>query len=68
MALRLPVGGRDGAGVEAVLTRQQLEKLCAPLFKRMGKAVDEACWQVQCFFTTFCLPVPLTMAPLRYYF
>ncbi len=29
-----------------MLTRQQLEKLSAPLFKRMGKAVDEACWQV----------------------
>ena len=45
VALRLPVGG-GGAGTEAVLTRQQLEKLSAPLFKRMGKAVDEACWQV----------------------
>ncbi|BDA40814.1 Chaperone protein dnaK [Coccomyxa sp. Obi] len=44
VALRLPVGG-GGAGTEAVLTRQQLEKLSAPLFKRMGKAVDEACWQ-----------------------
>lgn len=46
MLLRLPVGGDDGRGVSVVLTRQLLEELSAPLFKRMGKAVDEACWQV----------------------
>ncbi len=48
MSLRMPVGGEEGEGVKVVLTRQQLEKLSAPLFKRMGKAVDEACWQVRC--------------------
>ncbi|KAK9916972.1 hypothetical protein WJX75_009357 [Coccomyxa subellipsoidea] len=45
VSLSLPVGGENGEGVEVVLTRQHLEKLSAPLFKRMGKAVDEACWQ-----------------------
>ena len=48
VSLSLPVGGENGEGVEVVLTRQHLEKLSAPLFKRMGKAVDEACWQVRC--------------------
>ena len=46
VSLKLPVGGPDGKGVEAVLTRQHFEKLATPLFERMRLAVDEACWQV----------------------
>ena len=46
VALRVPVGGADGQGVAAVLTRQHFEKLATPLFERMRLAVDEACWQV----------------------
>jgi len=44
VVLRLPLGA-SGA-TEAVLTCQMLEKLALPLFRRMQRAVDEACWQV----------------------
>lgn len=37
------------APLEVVLTRGQLEKLAAPLYKRMREAINSACWQV-------CLP------------
>ena len=47
VSLKVPVGGADGQGVAAVLTRQHFEKLATPLFERMRLAVDEACWQVQ---------------------
>ena len=46
VSLKVPVGGADGQGVAAVLTRQHFEKLATPLFERMRLAVDEACWQV----------------------
>ena len=46
VSLKVPVGGPNGKGVEAVLTRQHFEKLATPLFERMRLAVDEACWQV----------------------
>ena len=46
VSLKVPVGGADGLGVAAVLTRQHFEKLATPLFERMRLAVDEACWQV----------------------
>ncbi|CAL5225668.1 g8531 [Coccomyxa viridis] len=45
VSLKVPVGGADGQGVAAVLTRQHFEKLATPLFERMRLAVDEACWQ-----------------------
>ena len=46
VALRLPLGGPDGRGAEAVLTRQLLEELAAPLFRRLRMPIDVACWQV----------------------
>ena len=49
VALKLPIGGSDGKGMEVVLTRQHFEKLATPLFQRMRLAVDEACWQVTAF-------------------
>eukprot|EP00798_Chlamydomonas_sp_ICE-L_P030049 gene30049-35020_t len=44
VVLRMPVGGRDGGGVEAILTRAQLDKLSAPLWKRCRMPLDQACW------------------------
>lgn len=59
VALRLPLGGPDGRGVEAVLTRQHFEKLATPLFQRLRSAVDEACWQVSaCVFLCHALFKP----------
>jgi hypothetical protein len=49
VALKLPIGGSDGKGMEVVLTRQHFEKLATTLFQRMRLAVDEACWQVTAF-------------------
>ena len=46
VALRLPLGGPDGRGAEAVLTRQLLEELTAALFRRLRMPIDVACWQV----------------------
>lgn len=46
VALRLPVGGPDGTGSEAVLTRQLFEELAAPLYRRLRMPIDVACWQV----------------------
>jgi len=43
VALRVPGAG----GGLAVLTRQALESLAAPLFRRMRLPVDAACWQVR---------------------
>ena len=40
------LGGPDGRGAEAVLTRQLLEELAAPLFRRLRMPIDVACWQV----------------------
>ena len=41
MALRVP-----GAAGSATLTRQQLESLATPLFRRLRLPIDVACWQV----------------------
>jgi heat shock protein 1/8 len=41
VTLRMPVAG----GVEATLSRQTLEKLTAPLFRRARAPLDQACWQ-----------------------
>ena len=41
MALRVP-----GAVGSATLTRQQLESLATPLFRRLRLPIDVACWQV----------------------
>ncbi len=43
VALRVPGAG----GGLAVLTRQALESLAAPLFRRMRLPIDAACWQVR---------------------
>jgi len=45
----LHAAGRAGPGRPglAVLTRQALESLAAPLFRRMRLPIDAACWQVR---------------------
>ena len=48
MALRVP----GVAGGAVTLTRQQLESLATPLFRRLRLPVDAACWQVR----VWCYP------------
>ncbi|KAK9810103.1 hypothetical protein WJX72_004949 [[Myrmecia] bisecta] len=42
VAFNMPFGSE---GLRAVLTRQELEKMTAPLFRRARLPLDQACWQ-----------------------
>ena len=42
----MPLTGRDGQPIQAVLTQQDFERLSADLFRRARLPLDEACWQV----------------------
>ena len=42
----MPLKGRDGQRVEAVLSQQEFEQLSADLFRRARLPLDQACWQV----------------------
>ena len=42
----MPLKGRNGQPVEAVLSQQEFESLSADLFRRARLPLDEACWQV----------------------
>lgn len=44
--MNLPLTGRSGQPVQAVLTQQEFESLCSDLFRRARLPLDEACWQV----------------------
>lgn len=46
VAIKMPLKGRSGQPVEAVLTQQEFEGLSADLFRRARLPLDEACWQV----------------------
>lgn len=41
----MPVGGRGGGGVQALLTAAQLDQLGTPLFQRARFPIEEACLQ-----------------------
>lgn len=41
----MPLKGRNGQPVEAVLSQQEFESLSADLFRRARLPLDEACWQ-----------------------
>ena len=41
-----PNGDPQPGVLEVVLTRGQMERLTAPLYRRMREAIDTACWQV----------------------
>ena len=45
MALSLPLG-KSGEPIVVKLTRAELDKLTAPLFRRLQLPVDACCWQV----------------------
>lgn len=45
VAVRMPVGGRDGAGVSFTMTRQLLDELTVELWRRCRRPLDQACWQ-----------------------
>ena len=44
--LRMPVGGPGGGPLQVILTRVELDKMSAPLFRRARLPIDQACWQV----------------------
>ena len=46
VAIKIPLKGRDGQPVQAVLSQQEFERLSADLFRRARLPLDEACWQV----------------------
>lgn len=46
VAIKMPLTGRDGQPIQAVLTQQDFERLSADLFRRARLPLDEACWQV----------------------
>ncbi len=46
VAIKMPLKGRDGQRVEAVLSQQEFEQLSADLFRRARLPLDQACWQV----------------------
>ena len=46
VTIKMPLKGRDGQPVEAVLSQQEFERLSADLFRRARLPLDEACWQV----------------------
>lgn len=46
VAIKMPLKGRDGQPVQAVLTQQEFERMSADLFRRARLPLDEACWQV----------------------
>ena len=52
VALKLPLGGPEGKGSEAVLTRQVFEELAAPLYRRLRMPIDVACWQARLIWLT----------------
>ena len=52
VAIKMPLTGRNGQPIQAVLTQQDFERLSADLFRRARLPLDEACWQV--------LPLSLT--------
>lgn len=50
VAIKMPLTGRDGEPIQAVLTQQDFDRLSADLFRRARLPLDEACWQVLLFF------------------
>ena len=46
VALTLPLG-KGGEPIVAKLTRAELDRLTAPLFRRLQLPVDACCWQVK---------------------
>ncbi|DBA67062.1 TPA: hypothetical protein ACH3X2_001393 [Trebouxia sp. C0005] len=45
VVIKMPLKGRDGQLVEAVLSQQEFEQLSADLFRRARLPLDQACWQ-----------------------
>lgn len=46
VTIKMPLKGRDGQLIQALLSQQEFERLSADLFRRARLPLDEACWQV----------------------
>lgn len=58
VALNLPLKGKAGQPIQAVLTQQEFERLSADLFRQARLPLDTACWQVHFIFSACSHGIP----------